>query len=763
MDEPDFSDLVHEAEQLATEIEGTGELPKIERSLRQILEASQALWSRVTVSGAQDIQANLLLGTRGLDLPQITQKLQSLSARKTFEPLDPIPLTDIQSYLKNERENAILQLIESTHHATFNSIENLHKVKLAEEWNEQKTNLMNSLLGYSKQIIDVPLRTEKTVINDTLFGNQSALNQEEMAYAKCLMDYNTAVLQGHTKPDLLEAFSQAAEAFNNQKLNEMWKMLKFMTQIPPQAKGDSLQSRATPATQERMIHQALAYLEDRYRIYINSVVSGNLSTARRGGIPGTYSLVRGFVGIRVSQVEGLEDVNIDGLPLWPLVYYCLRCGDVPSALMSCKLAGISLEEICMFLEDLRDSPNRKLSMRMELQARSTYRRIVRSSTDPYKRAVYCVLGACDIHDDHRDIAVTADDYLWIKLWQVREEEPDPVPDRIHYSLLQSLVLEEYGESHYRASEQPQIYFQMLVLTGQWESAFDFLVRIDKFRSHAVHMAIALHELDLLALPASVNSPLLVIDEVDKVPMRRLNILRLILLYTRKFEINDPKETLHYYFILRNLETKDGKNAFASCVCNLVVETKQFDIILGHLLPDGCRAPGLLDAFNNYQINTKSIISDIALTAEKKGQQEDAVKLYDLSGSHEKVLSLMSVLLSQIVAKKSSEKNALRNRLTQTATSIASRYEGIELDCSKLTLSTFHTFRDLIVFFDMYHTKQYNKAIEVIQKTKLIPFTTEEIDERVANFRSLDESICRNIPDVLLATMHIYHNQYIQAQ
>lgn len=64
------------------------------------------------------------------------------------------------------------------------------------------------------------------------------------------------------------------------------------------------------------------------------------------------------------------------------------------------------------------------------------------------RAVYCILGACDIHDDHRQIATTADDYLWIKLWQLREEEPEPMHDSIHYTLLQSLVLEEYGNYNF---------------------------------------------------------------------------------------------------------------------------------------------------------------------------------------------------------------------------------------------------------------------------------------------------------------------------
>lgn len=57
MAEADLSDLVYEAEQLATELEGTRELPKIERTLKQVLEATQALWSRVTAAGAQDIQA----------------------------------------------------------------------------------------------------------------------------------------------------------------------------------------------------------------------------------------------------------------------------------------------------------------------------------------------------------------------------------------------------------------------------------------------------------------------------------------------------------------------------------------------------------------------------------------------------------------------------------------------------------------------------------------------------------------------------------
>ena len=40
------------------------------------------------------------------------------------------------------------------------------------------------------------------------------------------------------------------------------------------------------------------------------------------------------------------------------------------------------------------------------------------------------------------------------------------------------------------------------------------------------------------------------DNSDPVPLRRLNFVRLILMYTRKFEVSDPREALQYFFFLR---------------------------------------------------------------------------------------------------------------------------------------------------------------------------------------------------------------------
>lgn len=51
----------------------------------------------------------------------------------------------------------------------------------------------------------------------------------------------------------------------------------------------------------------------------------------------------------------------------------------------------------------------------ENKLRLHYRRVLRNSADPYKRAVYCVIGKCDINDNHGEVADKTEDYLWLKV------------------------------------------------------------------------------------------------------------------------------------------------------------------------------------------------------------------------------------------------------------------------------------------------------------------------------------------------------------
>lgn len=64
-----------------------------------------------------------------------------------------------------------------------------------------------------------------------------------------------------------------------------------------------------------------------------------------------------------------------------------------------------------------------------------------------------------------------------------------------------------GERHFKAYQEPFLYFEVLFLTGQFEAAIDFFSRIERLRCHAVHVALALFESQFLALPSNVQSPL----------------------------------------------------------------------------------------------------------------------------------------------------------------------------------------------------------------------------------------------------------------
>lgn len=76
---------------------------------------------------------------------------------------------------------------------------------------------------------------------------------------------------------------------------------------------------------------------------MESVVTDHLEQAKRGGVPGTYPLVRSFVSLRLpGGYLGLQDGLVDDRPIWPMVYYCLRSGDLAAALHCLKQAGYTL-------------------------------------------------------------------------------------------------------------------------------------------------------------------------------------------------------------------------------------------------------------------------------------------------------------------------------------------------------------------------------------------------------------------------------------
>jgi nuclear pore complex protein Nup93 len=64
-----------------------------------------------------------------------------------------------------------------------------------------------------------------------------------------------------------------------------------------------------------------------------------------------------------------------------------------------------------------------------------------------------------------------------------------------------------GESHFNGYQNPFVYFQVLILTAQFEAAIEFMSRIDRLLCHAVHVALVLYELKMLLIPQSTQAQL----------------------------------------------------------------------------------------------------------------------------------------------------------------------------------------------------------------------------------------------------------------
>uniref|UniRef100_A0A1A8MD62 Nuclear pore complex protein Nup93 n=4 Tax=Nothobranchius TaxID=28779 RepID=A0A1A8MD62_9TELE len=762
MDAEGFGELLQQAEQLAAETEAVSELPHVERNLQEIQQAGERLRSRTltrTSQDAADVKASILLGSRGLDVFHISQRLETLSAATTFEPLEPVKDTDIQGFLKNERDNALLSAIEESRHRTFLLAEEYHRESMLVQWEQVKQRVLHTLLGAGEDALDFSQDLEPSFVSEVTAPGRSALDSVEVAYGRQIYCFNEKIVNGHIQPNLGDLLAAAAESLDDKNVSELWLMVKQMTDVLLVPAKDTLKSRTSVEMQMAFVRQALSFLENRYKHHTMGTVFGNLHQAQLGGVPGTYQLVRSFLNIKLpGPLPGMQDGEIEGHPVWAVIYYCLRCGDLNAAMQVVSKVHHQLGDFKTWFQEYMNSPDKRLSPTSENKLRLHYRRALRNCADPYKRAVYCLIGKCDVSDNHGEVADKTEDYLWLKLNQVCFDDDgssSSPQDRLTLAQLQKQLLEDYGESHFSASQHPFLYFQVLFLTAQFEAAVAFLFCVERLRSHAVHIALVLYELRLLLKSSGQSAQLLSQEPGDPPMIRRLNFIRLLMLYTRKFESTDPREALQYFYFLRNEKDSQGENMFMRCVSELVIESREFDMLLGKLEKDGSRKPGVIDKFAG---DTRAIISKVALEAENKGLFEEAVKLYELAKNPDKVLELMNRLLSPVIAQVSAPQSN-KERLKNTAVAIAERYRSQGVAAEKTVNSTFYLLLDLMTFFDEYHTGHVDRAYNVMERLKLLPLSQDGVEERVAAFRNFSDEVRHNLSEVLLATMNILYTQY----
>lgn len=179
--------------------------------------------------------SNVLLAPKGIDIPQMTEKLQSLSTRKTFQPLEPIADIDVKLFLKNEYENGILSVIALNQKQSAQNIRKTTWSHTKRIWQTEKNKIANAMLESKTSYLDFAAPVEESFVQE-IPSAKSMLSHEEMVYAKEVAEYNKTIMTGLVYPNLINNFYAVSKSFNDKVSNFLFTLLYcciFLTVLMP--------------------------------------------------------------------------------------------------------------------------------------------------------------------------------------------------------------------------------------------------------------------------------------------------------------------------------------------------------------------------------------------------------------------------------------------------------------------------------------------------------------------------------------------------
>ncbi|KAK9686455.1 nuclear pore complex subunit [Basidiobolus ranarum] len=419
-------------------------------------------------------------------------------------------------------------------------------------------------------------------------------------------------------------------------------------------------------------------------------------------------------------------------------------------------------------------------------------RNIRDNPDPYKIAVFKILGRCELKQKTvSEVIQTIEDYLWLQLTLIREsiEPSDTIQERYSLRDLQSLLL-KFGAAHFNPKgNNPIHYFQVLLISGQFERAVHYLYVSNRYQVEAVHFAIALSYYGLLRVPKDLQSlgMDLLIKNQDLIGLESVsfNISRMIHQYTSIFTRSDPLEALHYLCILGIFGKYVSGDYISFChnyICNLTMETGDYRALLGDLRPNGTHELGAIERYlplisiKNGQEFVRDLIKRTAERNYNKGEFRDALKLYDLVEDYDTVFTIIIKQLSDSLAAPFQQQQFFSNdisgiaglsttsNVTTTPEEIISHYIHNPEKISKVSKQHREACRillKLLEFKSLANSSRWEDALVAIEALKIIPFENDVglISRKVEDFKELDENVSRHFPDVLLTTMNVLSKIY----
>ncbi|CAF0769853.1 unnamed protein product [Rotaria sordida] len=658
------------------------------------------------------------------------------------QQLDGKLTNNLNDYLKHEREKTLLSMLRMIEDKTYDEITRHSNYVLDNNWQKQRQMILSTVSKHDQSYLDEAnaMQIKRFETPRTL---SRGLSNIEAAYAKVIALYNVGKIG---RQNLIDEFITVVESSNQpQATMDLWNIVRYMSQLP----SDYLINRTSLPSQQAIVLSARNYLEYSFRIqlskmFINLVPDDDIH--KPGSI---YKLIIRYIRQKHPNIVHIidDDGNIDDLPIWSIIFYCLRAGDLQSALNAAKRCHLT--SATEWLNNYIKNNNQSIDPTIRLKIQDVYDR--EHLTNPFKSIVLSILSAYDVNNMHELIINSIDDLLWLRLSQI----VFPNQDLMTLNKLQKLVYNEGNENRSLFNEKPVQYAICLLLTGQFETAIDLLNQIEQFRCHAVHIGIYLHECRLLSIALKSDSPMLITTLTTEDPLKSINYQRLLTTYTEKCRYDSELwQIINYFYLLKQIKQKDGENCFIESLAILLIKLNDNDIdnLLERLF--GINRQGIFTEariLDHLDIDTNVVTANVALYLEKHGHLELAAVLYDRAKKSRQACSIYNRLLSEAIRTLISSNTSAASNVLTSARTFASRLSLIQNEIDRLT-NTLYILLDIYTYIEFFKSQQFERAYEIIQKLSLLPFAHTQIDQCLESINYYSSEIIDSYPDIILMTL-----------
>lgn len=735
---------------------------------------------------------------------------------------------NIENYLRAKKDENILNAIELSLIAASRDFDSFITKNISIDWKVRKDHLKKSLGIPVKTKISPEELSKSFTWNQTQPGNYRILTplknkaassssvrqltrEKFESHAKIVYLLNEARLKQQPFPIALsfEELNKSYLDLKAKQLADAWKVIatltneKFTKLDQEQAFFEEYQANPdNTSLKKRIVINSKSCLEKQFFDYMDESFTKDDAKLPEHRLPNNINKVSHFITKVVTNNNDAEflkrTLQVNGVPVWALIYYLLRSGLYSDAVQFANLRRELFEKFDknfpLYLSsyvknDCCGLPG-DLQERLSSDFNQTFQFLDEKSPgfDPYKYAVYKVIGKCDLAKKTLPAAVnlSIEDWLWFHLSLINEFNFDASSSLIYenYRLenLQKKVL-SLGPTKFNASSNNPLYLKTLIMLGLYELAVKFAYDTIN-ECDAVHLAIGLCYYGLLRVSSVSNDDLITINSSEK---HEINFSRLVGSYTRTFKISDPKVTVQYLILI--CLAKGGRSQEETAKCHealreLILITREFTLLLGELNDvTGEKLPGILEKQRpliNLSDLTKfqrTIVDVSASRCEEEGRVFDALLLYQLSQDYDVVVRLINEFVGETLSMSELDKPLLSGATYRTATGENKPEQSIENNFILLSKHVMGTFNNnssildkispgakrvndaLLTVVDIRETfaaKDWRVSLAALQK---LPFLSAlnsddfvEIRNSAESLTNYDVALVRVIPSLLVMVM-----------